>query len=79
MTESDIRKSERERCLRAVVSFLDDGGGSFRKFLPHIGMAYVEAYSEGWMGFTNALSEYADRVIADAEGGSACLNTLNIP
>jgi len=45
-TEHEWRDVERQRILAALVAFLDDGGGSLRCFLDHLGMDYCSAYAE---------------------------------
>ena len=61
--ENEARRSERERILTALMAFLDNGGGSFRKWLEFLGMDYHPAYLEGWMGFTNALCDHESRIL----------------
>jgi len=61
--ERATRDFERRRILAALVSFLDDGGGTFRKFISILGMDYTAAYDEGWMGFTNALCDHESRIL----------------
>ena len=58
--ERSTRDNERQRILSALISFIEDGGGSFRKWLDYLGMDYHSAYDEGWMDFTNALSNHED-------------------
>ena len=69
--ERATRDSERKRVLNALIAFLEDGGGSFRTFIEHLGMDYTAAYDEGWMGFTNALSEHEEWVIREASPDSS--------
>ena len=61
-TEREWRDVERKRILAALVAFLEDGGGSFRGWLDHLGMDYCSAYDDGWMNFTNALSDHEDAI-----------------
>lgn len=61
--ERAIRDSERQRILAALIAFLEDGGGTFRKFISILGMDYTAAYGEGWMGFTNALCDHESRIL----------------
>lgn len=61
--ERSTRYSERQRILAALVTYLEDGGGTFRKFISIMGMDYTAAYDEGWMGFTNALCDHESRIL----------------
>lgn len=63
--ERSTRDSERKRVLGALIEFIDDGGGTFRKFISILGMDYTAAYDEGWMGFTNALSDHESRILGE--------------
>ena len=63
--ERSTRDSERKRVLDALIAFIDDGGGTFRKFISILGMDYTAAYDEGWMGFTNALAEHESRILGE--------------
>ena len=60
-----IRDDERKRVLSALIEFLEDGGGTFRKFISILGMDYTAAYDEGWMGFTNALADHESRILGE--------------
>lgn len=57
--------TNQRQIIVAIVSFIEEGGGTFRTFLKQIGMSYQEAYNQGWMAFTNALNEYRERVVRD--------------
>lgn len=61
--EIEARRLERERILTALIAFLENGGGTFRKWLEFLGMDYHPAYIEGWMGFTNALCDHESRIL----------------
>ena len=61
--ERATRYSERQRILDALIDYLEGGGGTFRQFITILGMDYTAAYDEGWMVFTNALSNYENRIL----------------
>ena len=69
--ERTIRDSERKRILTALVDFMDDDGGSFRKFIAILGMDYTSAYDEGWMRFTNALADHESNILVAATDRAA--------
>ena len=54
---------EHQHIIDALVGFLNNGGGTFRKWLEFLGMDYHPAYLEGWMGFTNALCDHESRIL----------------
>lgn len=58
----EAKTDERQRILAALTAFIEGGCGSFRNWLDHLGMDYCSAYNEGWMNFTNALSDHEDRI-----------------
>lgn len=68
--ERSLRDNERVRVLLAITGFINDGGGTFRKCIEYLGMDYVYAHDEGWMNFTNALSDHEDRIINKARDGA---------
>lgn len=55
-----VRKDERKRICKALTEFLDADKETFRSLLPFLALDYAQAYDEGWMGFTNALSAYTE-------------------
>jgi len=59
----EVASLERQQILTALIAFLDNGGGTFRKWLEFMGMDYHPAYLEGWMGFTNALCDHESRIL----------------
>ena len=53
---------ERKRVLAALIAWVSNGCGSFRTLLEHLEMDYATAYTEGWMGFTNAICDHETRI-----------------